>query len=159
MVKIYEKNKALEDKKDLLDRSLVAVRSVYEKFYSQTPETKQEVVSVGGRCSSAGKYSSLYTCGPKAALKVDNIDEAQYLALNDRAINLYKESSYFTGVSSSRPATNELDPGLTGVAGAWLSGSNMECHYISNYIPEKKAATFAWGCNLRINDKYYPTSH
>lgn len=158
-VKIYEKNRALEEKKSLLDRSFVAVKDVYNKFYSQAPDPKQKDTPARGRCSSAGKYSTLYTCGPEAQLTLTNLEESEYRNLNNSALNSYEQSEYFYKFGSTQPRPSRLDPGLVSMAGTSLKGSDMGCYYISNYVPEKKAATFSWGCKLDINDQYYPTDY
>lgn len=158
-VKIYEKNRAIEDKKNLLDKSFGAVQSVYDKFSNEAPEPKQKDTPARGRCSSAGKYSTLYTCGPEAQLTVADLDESRYRDLNNLAVSIYEQSGYFDGVGSTEPHENNLDPGITGTAGATLKDSDMSCYYISNYVQDKKTATFAWGCKLKINDKYYPTGY
>ncbi len=158
-VKIYEKNRAIEDKKNLLDRSFEATLGVYEEFSNQAPAPKEKDKPTRGRCSSAGKYSTLYTCGPEAQVTVTNLDESQYRSLNDLALNMYRDSGYFERIGSTEPRNNGLDPGLTGTAGSRLSGSDMRCYYSSNYNYDKRTATFAWGCKLKINDKYYSTGY
>lgn len=158
-VKIYEKNKVLEGKKDVLDKSFTALQNLYDEFSDKAPESKEKILPVRGRCTSAGKYSTLYTCGPEAALAVNEINENEYVRLNDIAIDIYKGSSYFEGAESVPPYNNGLDPGLTSIAGSRFGDSDLECHYTSNYVQEKKTATFAWGCKLKINDKYYPTGY
>ncbi|TAH32941.1 hypothetical protein EYC58_02180 [Candidatus Saccharibacteria bacterium] len=154
-IKIFEANKLQQEQRELMTRSLQATEAVYDQFFDTIPNPKQKTSPTHGECSSAGKFSIRYTCGPEARLTVTSLGLSQYLDLNNLALKIYKENGYFEKVSSKAPYENGLDPGLTGIIAGKLRGSDMNCYSFSNYVPEKSTATFSWGCTLLSNNKFF----
>ena len=154
-MKILETNKTVQDQKNIMNISLDATKIVSDRFSNEVENPKENTQPAYGRCSSAGKYSTLYTCGPRTTLTVTEIDETHYLNLNNKALKIYKESGYFTDIDSTQPRQIGLDLELTGAAESTLKDTELECYYVSNYVLEKRTATFSWGCKLVTNNRYF----
>lgn len=159
VVRMVEDNIAKQEEEKLFDRSFAAIQVVYDQFYDRIAVPKQKTLPVHGQCSSAGKYSTLYNCGPEADITVTELDERQYRDLNQTAVDIYRGSISFDNISTKEPYENGLDPGLTSIAGARLKGSGLTCYYLSNYVPEKKTATFSWSCKRNTHNRYYSTAY
>ena len=156
-VKIFEANKTVQDEKDLLIKALNATQVAYSRFSGEITNPKENTQSPVNECTRAGgKFSGIFNCGPSARLTVTDLDESQYLILNNKALDIYKASGYFELIGSAQPHDDGLDPGLTGNAGSRLSGADLRCYDSSNYRSEKKGATFNWGCVLVSKIQHFP---
>lgn len=150
-------DKVSQGQKDLLNRSLEATESVYSHFEHGIIGTKQDGQPPVNSCKRVGvKYSTEFNCGTKASLSVVGLAEGDYLTLDDRMADIYRSSEYFERVSYTQPHDNGLDRGLTGSVDSRIRGTDQRCYYISNYMPEEKAARFNWGCSLVAKTQLFP---
>lgn len=159
-VRIYESNQTIQDQKSLLNKSLEATRSVYNQYASDVSNPKKSTLSPSNNCVKVGaKYSTDFNCGTSAILTVYELDEVQYITLNNRALEIYRSNEGFERVGVTQPKDNGLNSGLTGTASSRFRDSDLHCYYSSNYRPEKRAASFSWSCTLVSRTQLFPLQY
>jgi len=159
LVNNFEENRIIEGQRGTLNRSLSEVSKVYYSFVDGVSYEKELVRKPINSCADrTHKFDKKeYGCSTRAVVRVSNIDEDQFLALNEQAVGAYHENGSFQILKVEQPRRLSFSSGLVGRTSSKFAGSDIYCYLTSDYSPEKKSGSFSFSCNVTSSSQLFPS--